>query len=154
MKSAGAGFLAREEYRSHLDGLGAKSHGGHEATGISDASSGDNWYVDAIDDPRDERECACQGILSGAQERAPMAAGFEAGRHDRVDTSSLKCRSFVRRCRGSNRDDVLIPALVEDFARRNAVNEAKHGYVGVQKHARLIFEAHWHVGCIDGLGRS
>jgi hypothetical protein len=54
MKSARAGFLAREEYCSHLDGLGAESHGCHEATGISDASSGDNWYVDPVDDPRDE----------------------------------------------------------------------------------------------------
>src|SRR5258705_12492442 len=83
-----------------------------------------------------------------------MAPGFEAGSHDRVDTGLLKYRSFVRRCRGSNRDDVLIPALVEDFAWRNAVDKAEHRYVGVQKDARLIFEAHRHVGCIDRLGRS
>src|SRR5438093_10070846 len=114
MKSAGAGFLAREEYCSHLDGLRAESHGCHEATGISDASSGDNWYVDPVDDLRNERECTYQGILSGAQERAPMAPGFEAGRHDRVDTSLLKHRSLFRCCRGSNRDDVLIPTFVED----------------------------------------
>src|SRR6266852_3502840 len=133
VRSAGAGFLAREEYRAHLDGLGAECHGCHEATGISDASRGDHWYVDPVDDPRYKRQCACEGILSGAQERAPMAPGFEAGSHDRVDTSFLKYRSFVRRCRGSNRDDVLVAALVEDFARRNAVNKAEHGYVGVQK---------------------
>src|SRR5437773_9964342 len=119
MKSAGAGFLAREEYSSHLHGLGTESHGCHEATGISDAASGDDWYVNPVDDPRDERQCAYQRILGGAQERAPMAPGFEAGRHDRVDTSVVKYRSFVGRCRGSNRGDVLIPALVQDFARRN-----------------------------------
>src|SRR5713101_6592135 len=107
MKSARARLLAREEYGAHLDGLGAESHGCHEATGISDASSGDNGYVDAVDDSRDERECACQGILSPAQERASMAPGFEAGRHDHVDTSFLKHRSFVGSCRSSNRDDVV-----------------------------------------------
>src|SRR5467141_3271879 len=133
MKSAGAGFLAREEYCAHLDGLGAESHGCYEATGISDASRGDHWYVDPVDDPRPERQCACQGILSGAQERSSVAPGFEAGRDDRVDPSFLKYRSFVRRCRGSNRDDVLVAALIEDFARRNAVNKTEHGYVGVQK---------------------
>ena len=82
-----------------------------------------------------------------------MAPCFEAGRHDRVDTSLLKHRSFVSCCRGSNRDDVLIPTFVEDFARRNAVNKAEHWYTRVQKHAHLIFEAHRHVGRIDGLGR-
>src|SRR5258706_15946650 len=115
MKPAGAGFLAREEYCSHLLGLGTEGHGYHEATGISDASGGDDWYLDPVDDPRDERQCACQRILGGAQERTPMAPGFEAGRHDRVDASLLKHRSFVRRCRGSDRDDVLVPALVKDF---------------------------------------
>src|SRR5712671_854319 len=102
MKLAGAGFIAREEYCSHLDRLGAESHGCHEATGISDASRGNNGYTDPVDDARNEGECACQGILSGAQERTSMPPGLEAGRHDRVDTGLLQYRSFVRGGRGSN----------------------------------------------------
>ena len=34
-----------------------------------------------------------------------------------------------------------VAALVQDFARRSAVNKAEHRHVGVQKHACLIFEA-------------
>jgi hypothetical protein len=74
-----------EEGGSHLDGLGAECHRSHDATSISDASGGDHGDLDPVDDPRDERERAGQGILSGAQERAAMATGFEARRHDRVD---------------------------------------------------------------------
>jgi hypothetical protein len=51
---AGAGFLAGEEHSAHLNGLGAESQGRHESTGICDASRGDDWYIDPIDDSRDE----------------------------------------------------------------------------------------------------
>src|SRR5258705_7325818 len=117
MNSAGAGFLAAEEYGSHLHGLGAESDGCHEATSISDAPSRDDGYVDPVDDPRNEREGACQGILSVAQKRAPMAAGFEAGRHDCIDTRFLEHRSFVRRCGGSHSGEMLFFSPPEGVVR-------------------------------------
>ena len=47
MKAAGAGFLARQECRSHLDSLCAESQGGDYAPCISYASGGNlrGWAV-------------------------------------------------------------------------------------------------------------
>jgi hypothetical protein len=50
MKAAGAGFLARQEYRSHLDGLCAESQGGDYAASIAYTPCGDHWYIDDIYD--------------------------------------------------------------------------------------------------------
>ena len=68
MKAAGAGFLARQECRSHLDGLCAESQGGDDAARISDAARGDHRHIDDVDDLRDERKRARERILRGAEE--------------------------------------------------------------------------------------
>ena len=54
MKVAGAGLLARQEYRSHLHGLCAKSHGGDYAARICDAAGGDHRHIDHVGNLRDE----------------------------------------------------------------------------------------------------
>ena len=58
MKEAGAGFLARQEYRSHLHALCAKSQGGDYAARISYSARRDHGHVDVVDDLRDERQRA------------------------------------------------------------------------------------------------
>ena len=50
MKAAGAGFLAREEYRSHLNGLCAESQGGDYTSCISYSPRGNHWHIDDVDD--------------------------------------------------------------------------------------------------------
>src|SRR6267143_5392254 len=58
MKEAGAGLLARQEYRSHLHALCAKSQGRNYAAHISYSARRDHGHVDVVDDLRDERQRA------------------------------------------------------------------------------------------------
>jgi hypothetical protein len=60
MKEAGAGLLARQEYRSHLHGLSAKSQRGDDAASICDATGGDHRHIDHVGNLRDERKGACK----------------------------------------------------------------------------------------------
>jgi len=60
MREAGAGLLARQEYRSHLHGLCAKSQGSDYAARICDATGGDHRHIDRVGDLRDERKDACK----------------------------------------------------------------------------------------------
>jgi hypothetical protein len=62
MKAAGAGFLARQEYSSHLDGLCAKSQGGDYTSCVTDSPRGNHWYIDNVDDLWDERQRASERI--------------------------------------------------------------------------------------------
>ena len=50
MKAGGAGFLARQERRSHLDGLGAECQGGDYPSCISYSARGNHWNIDDVDD--------------------------------------------------------------------------------------------------------
>ena len=50
MKEAGAGLLARQEYRSHLDGLCAESQGGDYTSCISYSPRGNHRHIDDVDD--------------------------------------------------------------------------------------------------------
>jgi hypothetical protein len=52
MKAAGAGFLARQEYRSHLDGLGAESQSGDYTSYISYSPGGNHRHIHHGDDLR------------------------------------------------------------------------------------------------------
>jgi len=63
MKAAGAGFLARQEYRSHLDGLRAKSQGGNYTSCISYSPRGNHRHIDNVDDLWDQRQGARKRIL-------------------------------------------------------------------------------------------
>jgi len=60
MKGAGAGFLACQEYRSHLYGLCAKNQGGDYAARIRDATGGDHRQIDRVGNLRYERKGACK----------------------------------------------------------------------------------------------
>ena len=60
MKEAGAGLLARQEYRSHLHGLCAKSQRGDYAPCICYTSRSDHWHIDPVDNLRDKRKRACE----------------------------------------------------------------------------------------------
>jgi hypothetical protein len=50
MKAARAGFLAHQEYRSHLDCLGAESQGRDYTSCISYFPRGNHWHIDDVDD--------------------------------------------------------------------------------------------------------
>jgi hypothetical protein len=68
MKAAGTRFLARQKYRSHLDGLCAKRQRRYDPACISYASGGDHGHVHAVDYLRHERQCANERILGGPNE--------------------------------------------------------------------------------------
>jgi hypothetical protein len=50
MKVAGAGFLARKEYRSHLDSLCTESQGGDNTSCISYSARGNHRHINDVDD--------------------------------------------------------------------------------------------------------
>jgi hypothetical protein len=50
MKAGGAGFLARQECRSHLDGLGAECQNGDYTSCISYSPRGNHRHIDDVDD--------------------------------------------------------------------------------------------------------
>jgi len=52
MKAAGAGLLARQEYRSHLNRLCAKSQGGDYTACVAYSAGGDHGHIDDVDDLR------------------------------------------------------------------------------------------------------
>ena len=54
MKAAGAGFLARQECCSQLNGIGTQSQGGDHPSRVPDSARSDHRYIDDIDDLRDE----------------------------------------------------------------------------------------------------
>jgi len=63
MKTTGAGLLARQEYRSHLDCLCAEGQGGDDTSCISDSPRGNHRHFDDVDDLWDERERTSERIL-------------------------------------------------------------------------------------------
>jgi hypothetical protein len=63
MKAAGAGFLTRQECRSHLDRLCAESQGGDYTSCICYSPRGNHRHFDDVDDLWDERERTSERIL-------------------------------------------------------------------------------------------
>src|ERR1700730_17399188 len=148
MKAAGAGLLTRQEYRSHLHGLCAKSQGGDYAARICYATGGDHRHIDHVGNLRNQRKGACKRILCSTKERTTMSTCFEAGSDDRINTGVLKSDRLIRGGRGSNRHDALRSTLVKDFFWRNSEYEAEDGYFFVQQSASLIFESDGRVWCV------
>jgi len=68
MKAAGAGSLARQEYRSHLHGLCAESQRSDYSSRISYTARGDHWHIDDVHHLRDERQRARERILRCPEE--------------------------------------------------------------------------------------
>src|SRR6267143_1595817 len=60
MKEAGAGLLARQEYRSHLHALCTKSQGSNYAARICDATCSDYGHFDLVGNLRNERQRASE----------------------------------------------------------------------------------------------
>jgi len=67
MQAAGAGFIAREEYGSHLDGLCAESQRGDHASRISYSPRSNHRHIDDVNDLWDERQRAGERILRWPQ---------------------------------------------------------------------------------------
>jgi hypothetical protein len=68
VKGARSGFLARQERRSQLNGICAQSQSGDHASRVPYSARSDHRHIDDIDDLRDKRERAREGILRGPEE--------------------------------------------------------------------------------------
>src|SRR5205807_1721915 len=123
-----------------------------DASGVANAARGDHGDVDSTGDTRDEGEGPGQRIFRGAQKGSSMATGFEARRGDDVDAGLLERYRLLRRCRGSDREDLSATTLVQDVGRWNAENEAEDRNVRVEHHAHLIIETRRHVRCVARQG--
>src|SRR5690348_2064174 len=145
MKEAGAGLLARQEYRSHLHGLCAKSQGGDYAARICDATGGNHWHVDHVGNLRDERKSACKRILRGAEERTAVASGFESGSNDGVDARVVQCCGFIWGGCTADGDDAFRAALIQDFSRWNSYDETEDRHFCIQQRAGLILKSQWRI---------
>src|SRR4029077_8750810 len=110
MKTAGTGLLTRQEYRSHLNGLCAKSQRGDYTACVAYAARGDHRHINDVDDLRDERERARKRSLRGPEECTTMSSGFEPGSDYRIHACLLKCCCLIGGCRRANRDDAPRPA--------------------------------------------
>src|SRR5260221_444481 len=83
-----------------------------------------------------------------------MSPGFEAGSDDGIHAGVLKCRTLFGCGRRANRHDAFCPALFQDFAWWNPVDEGEHGYPFIQQDAGLILESHPRIGFVLWARRS
>ena len=77
-------------------------------------------YPYCIHDLRYQRDCPCEGIFRGAQERSAMSAGLESGCHNDIDTGFLQSYGLVPCRRGADREDVRVMTLFETYRRGRA----------------------------------
>src|SRR5256885_3251091 len=77
-----------------------------------------------------------------------MSPGFEAGSDDGIHAGVLKCRTLFGCGRRANRYYPFCPALVQDFAWGNPVDEAEHGYPFIQQDASLTFKSSPRIGFV------
>src|SRR6267154_4377421 len=83
-----------------------------------------------------------------------MSPGFEAGGDDGIHAGVLKCCTLFGCGRRTNRRDAFCPALVQDFAWWNPVDEAEHGYPFIEQDASLIFKSYPRIGFVRRARRS
>src|SRR4051794_19630503 len=83
-----------------------------------------------------------------------MPAGFEAGSDDGTHAGLLKCQGLFGGGRRANRHDAFCPALFQDFAWRNPIDEAERGYLLVQQDASLILKSYPRIGFVLWTRRS
>src|SRR5580692_10179341 len=138
-------FFAGKKDRPHLHTFGTERESCNDAAGIRDSSSCYDGYRHRIHDLRYQRDCACEGIFGGAQERSAMSPGLESGCHNHIDTGLLQGDGLVPCRRGADREDALAMALSENLLRRNAVDEREGRHLTIDQNAHLIFEANWFV---------
>src|ERR1700678_1777774 len=77
-----------------------------------------------------------------------MTACFEAGSNNELDSGFFKSDRFGWRRGGSNRNDALDAALVENLLRWNSDDEAEDGHFGVEQDTRLVFKFVRNVGLV------
>src|SRR5260370_33809414 len=77
-----------------------------------------------------------------------MYPGFEAGSDDGIPAGVVKCCPLFGRGRRANCHDAFCPALLQDFAWWNPVDEAEHGYPLIQQDAGLILKSNRRIGLI------
>src|ERR1700733_6753251 len=124
------GFFKSQKSRADLYALGTEGKRGDHSASIGDPSGGNHGDRDGVYDLRDKGERPREGRLGGAQKRTTMTTGFEAGCSDDVDSCLLKDNGFIRRRRCPDGEDSLGTAFVENFLRRNSVDETEGGNVG------------------------
>src|SRR6266566_51449 len=83
-----------------------------------------------------------------------MSPGFEAGSDDGIHAGVLKCCTLFGCGRRANCHDAFGPALFQDFAWWNPVDEAEHGYPLIQQDAGLILKSNRRIGLILRARRS
>src|SRR6266404_9356763 len=77
-----------------------------------------------------------------------MSPGFEAGSDDGIHAGVLKCCTLFGCGRRANCHDAFCPALLQDFAWWNPVDEAEHGYPLIQQDAGLILKSRGRIRCV------
>src|ERR1700722_2330307 len=140
------GFFTSQKSRADLYALGTEGKRGDHSASIGDPSGGNHGGRDGVYDLRDKGERPREGLLGGAQKRTTMTTGFEAGSSDDVDSCLLKDNGFIRCRRGPDGEDSLRTAFVENFLRRDSVDEAEGGNLCIQQDSRLILEPDGNVG--------
>src|SRR5258708_30649978 len=113
MQQTGAGFLARQERCSQLDSIRTQRQNSDYAARIRYATGGDHRHISDVCNLRDERECARQRIFRASEARTAVATCHKAPADAAIETGILKSSRLVRGCRGSNRDDVVSPTLLQ-----------------------------------------
>src|ERR1700680_1251526 len=77
-----------------------------------------------------------------------MSPSFEAGSNDSIHAGVLKCCTLFGCGRSANRYDAFCPALFQDFAWWNPVDEAEHGYHFIQQDAGLVLKSNPRIGFV------
>src|SRR2546426_8924516 len=77
-----------------------------------------------------------------------MSPGFEAGSDDGIHAGVLKCCTLFGCGRRANCHDAFCPALFQDFAWGNPVDETEHWYPFIQQDAGLILKLNLRIGLI------
>src|SRR5882724_13543424 len=83
-----------------------------------------------------------------------MSPGFEARSDDGIHAGLLKYCTLFGCGRRANRHDVFRPALFQDFARWNPVDEAEYGHLLVQQDTSLILKSYPRIGFVLWTRRS
>src|ERR1700688_1840303 len=83
-----------------------------------------------------------------------MSPGFEAGSDDGIYTGVLKCGTLFGCGRRADRHDAFYPALFQNFAWWDPVDEAEDGYPFIQQDAGLILESRPRKGFVLWTRRS
>lgn len=126
VRSGSPGFLACEKCRADLYGLGAKGEASGDAAAVRDSSGGNDRHSDGVDHLRDKSQRSMKRILCRPQEGRPVAARYEAGRHDGVDPSVIEGAGLLDGSSRAECEDPCVAASAGHRLRGDAEHEAQH----------------------------